>query len=110
MNEPTQDTRDYRFVIGLLAGTAVGASLMLWLAPQSASELRQRVTDSAKALGDRASDTYRQANAHVGEAVGELTRTGQGVRNDVADAVARGAREVERFAAAARTAPAAHRS
>ena len=107
MNAPTQDSPDYRFVIGLLAGTAVGASLMLWLAPQSASELRKRVTDSAKALGDRASDTYRQANAPVGEAVGELTRTGQGVRNDAADAVARGAREVERFAAAARTAPAA---
>jgi gas vesicle protein len=80
-----QNHRDYRFVIGLVAGTVVGAGLMMWLAPRTASELRGRLTDTAKSLGDR------------------LTRKGQGVRDGVADAVARGAHEVERYATGAKT-------
>jgi gas vesicle protein len=103
MDTPTQEPRDYRFVIGLLAGTVVGAGLMMWLAPRAASELRGRMTDSAKKLGQRASREYQQAGARVGDAVDELTRKGQGVRDDVADAVARGAHEVERFATAAKS-------
>jgi hypothetical protein len=35
--------------------------------------------------------------------LGELTRKGQDVRDDVADAVARGAREVEDYAIAAKS-------
>ena len=67
-------------MIGLIAGTVVGAGLTMWLAPRAASELRTRVADSAKALGKRASD----------------------IRDDVASAVATGAHEVERFAKAAK--------
>ena len=81
MNEQPQDRRDHRFLIGLIAGTVVGAGLTMWLAPRAASELRTRVADSAKALGKRASD----------------------IRDDVASAVATGAHEVERFAKAAKT-------
>lgn len=103
MNAPKQEHRDHRFVIGLLTGTVVGAGLMMWLAPRSASELRQRVTDSARKLGQRASEQYEQASTRVGGAVEELTRKGQTVRNDVADAVARGAHEVERYAKAAKS-------
>ena len=95
--------RDYRFAIGLLTGAVVGAGLALWLTPQSASELRQRVSDSARRLGKRASDEYRDAATRVGEAVGELTRTGQDVRDDIADRVARGAHQVERFATSAKS-------
>lgn len=98
MNTPTQEPRDYRFVIGLLAGTVVGAGLAMWLAPRSASELRERLTNSARSLGRRAADRYQEASTRVGEAVDELTRKGQGVRDDVADAVAHGAHEVERSA------------
>lgn len=104
MNAQTQEHRhrDFGFVIGLATGTLVGAGLAMWLAPRSAAELRERLTDSAKGLGQRASERYQQAGARVGEAVDELARAGQGVRNDVADAVARGAHEVERFATAAK--------
>ncbi|MEQ1573926.1 MAG: YtxH domain-containing protein [Vicinamibacterales bacterium] len=104
MNVQTQEHRhrDFGFVIGLATGTLVGAGLAMWLAPRSAAELRERLTDSAKGLGQRASERYQQAGARVGEAVDELARAGQGVRNDVADAVARGAHEVERFATAAK--------
>jgi gas vesicle protein len=103
MNAPTQEHRDHGFMIGLLAGTFVGVGLAMWLAPRSASELHHRVSDSARRLGQRASDQYQKASARAGEALDELTRRGQGVRDDVADAVAHGAHEVERYATAAKT-------
>ena len=110
MNTPVNDCRDYRLALGFLAGTAIGAGLVLWLAPKAAAELRGRVTDSAKDLGQRASERYQQASNRVGEVVDDLTRKGQGVRDDVADVVARGARgvarsanDVENFAVAAKS-------
>jgi gas vesicle protein len=103
MNHNTQAQRGYGFVIGLLAGTAVGAGLTMWLAPAAAGEIRERVADSARTLGQRASERYQQASSRVGEAVDEITRKGNGVRDDVADSVARGAYEVERFAKAAKS-------
>jgi gas vesicle protein len=103
MNAHKQEGRDYKFVIGLFTGTVVGAGLAMWLVPRLASELRERATDSARSFGQRASAQYQQASTRVGEAVGELTRKGQGVRDDVAEAVARGARELERYAAAAKS-------
>ena len=103
MDTQTQTSRDYRFMIGLLTGTFVGAGLAMWLAPKLRSELRERLTDSAKDLGQRASDQYQQASARVGEVVDDLTRKGQDVRDEVAGAVARSAREVERFATAVKS-------
>jgi gas vesicle protein len=103
MNRLTHEHRGYGFVIGLLTGTFVGAGLAMWLAPGSASELRQRMTDSAMRLRKRASEQYQQASTCVGEAVDELTRKGRDARDDVADAVAGGAHEVERYATAAKT-------
>ncbi len=103
MNAHTQEHRDYGFAIGLLTGTFVGAGLAIWLAPRLASKLRERMTDSARSLGQRASEQYQQASTRVGEAVDEITRKGQGVRDDVAEAVARGAHEVERYATAVKS-------
>ena len=103
MNAPVQGNRDYGFVIGLMAGAFVGAGLAVWLAPRLASELRARLKDSAESLRNRASEQYEQASTRVGQAVDDLARKGQGVRDDMADAVARGAREVERFATATRS-------
>jgi gas vesicle protein len=103
MNAHTHEHQDYGFVIGLFAGTFVGVGLMMWLAPRTASEVRQRTTDSARNLGKRASEQYQQASTRVGETVDDLTRKGQVVRDDVAEAVARGAHEVERYATAAKS-------
>lgn len=103
MDGHTHEHRGHGFMIGLLTGTFVGAGLAMWLTPRSASELRQRVTDSAVRLGNRASGQYQRASTHVGEAVDELARRGRDARDDVADAVARGAHEVERYATAAKT-------
>ncbi len=92
MNTQAQERRDHGFAIGLLTGTFVGAGLMMWLAPRMMSELRQQATDSAK-----------KVTARVSDAIEDLTRKGEGVRDDVADVVARSAHEVERFAMAAKT-------
>ena len=91
MKAHTQEYRDSRFVIGLLTGAFVGAGLVMWLAPRSASELGERLNDSAKSLGERASAHYRQARIRVGEAVDDLTAKRQDVRADAAEAVARSA-------------------
>ena len=95
MKTHTQEYRDLGFVIGLLTGAFVGAGLVLWLAPRSASELGERLNDSAKSLGGRASAHYRQARIRVGEAIDDLTARSQDVRDDGAKAVARGATKVE---------------
>jgi len=98
MNSYPLEHRDPGFLIGLLTGTFVGATLAMWFAPRLASELRGRPTDSAKRLRQRASQQYQQAAVRVGETVDEVSRSGVDVPNDVVDAVARGAREVERGA------------
>jgi len=97
-NEFVPETRDHRLLIGFIVGGVVGAGLTMLLAPRAAAELRQRVTGSARELGRAASERYQQASTRVGEAVGELTRKGQGVRDDVLEVVASGAQKVERFA------------
>ena len=102
-NTQTQEPRGHRFLLGLLTGTFVAAGLAMWFAPRSVSELRQRVADTAKGLGDRVSHQYQRASDRVGDAVDDLTRKGQDVRDDIADVVAHGAHEVEHYATAART-------
>ena len=53
MDTQTQEPRNYGFVVGLVTGAFVGAGLALWLAPRGASELGERLTDSARSLGER---------------------------------------------------------
>jgi gas vesicle protein len=103
MNADVQEHRSYGFGIGLLAGAFAGAGLMMWLAPRMGSELRQRATETARRVRERATEKYQEVSNHVSETVDELARKGQDVRDDVAGAVAHGAREVERFATAVKT-------
>ena len=102
MTPDTQTHRGSAFLIGLMAGTAVGAGLALWLVPRAAAEARQRVTDSANAVRDRAIDRYRQVSTRVVDTVDDLASKGTDVRNELAEAVVRGARGVERLAKAAK--------
>ncbi len=98
------------FVIGLLTGSVIGAGLAIWCAPKLAAELRERVTDAATDLGREASRRYREVSNRasdvadrVAEVVDTVTTRGQAARDDVAEAVARGARSVEQFARASKT-------
>jgi ElaB/YqjD/DUF883 family membrane-anchored ribosome-binding protein len=81
MKSQRQSHPSYGFAIGLAAGLFVGAGVAIWLAPRSASTLRERITRSVKQLGQRASNEYEQARTHyeqassrVGEAVEAFTR------------------------------------
>ena len=70
----TRHRRQHGFAIGLAAGTLVGAGLTIWLGPRLASNLRDRITESARDIRTRASDHYEHASARVGNAVEALTR------------------------------------
>ena len=94
------------FVIGLATGALVGAAVALWLNPRIVSTLQRQWRESSTALGTLAAEQYAQAEARVGAAAADLSKTAQGVRDEVAGAVARGAHEVERVALAAKSAPA----
>ncbi|HEY3384587.1 MAG TPA: hypothetical protein VGK32_22740 [Vicinamibacterales bacterium] len=97
------ETRDYRLLIGLVAGAALGAGLGMLLASQTAAGFRKRVAASAKDLGKTASDRYLDARARVGAVATEYTSKGRAIRDDLADTVIKGARTVERYAADAKT-------
>ena len=116
------------FMLGLVAGGALGAALAIAFAPKVAAELRQRVKDAAGDLGDAASRNYREVRTRIDGVVNDVTTRGQALRDDVsdavddvtvrgqavrdglADAVGRGAREVERLAMASKTIPETRRS
>jgi hypothetical protein len=74
MKSHPQSPPPYGFAIGLAAGMFVGAGLAIWLVPRVASELRERINDSAKSVGRRASDHYQEASNRVGDAVEALTK------------------------------------
>jgi len=109
MNSPQRQyeerdaSRGPGFLLGVIAGTCIGAGLAIWLSPRLASEIGERLTDSAREVRDRAGDALQRGSDRVGDAVSAATRKGQAVRDDVAESVARSAREVERYATAAKT-------
>jgi len=103
IDEHAHQHHDYRLLTGLVVGGVVGAGLAMLWAPRSGSEMRARAIDSAKSLGNAASEQYRRTKLHVTGAVDDLTRKGQEARDGVCDAVVHGAQEVERYATNAKT-------
>lgn len=55
------------FLMGLLAGTVLGAGLGMLFAPKSGSELRSQIGDQAGRLRDAANETYSQATEKVSQ-------------------------------------------
>jgi gas vesicle protein len=102
MNTQPQNDGNNGLLIGLIAGGVIGAGLAILFAPRIA-ELRQRVVASANDLSEAASQRYQDVSTRVAGVVDEVTARGQTVRDDVADAVSRGARQVEQIAMASKT-------
>jgi len=50
------------FLMGLLAGTVLGAGLGMLFAPKAGSETRRQLSDQATRLRSTANDTYQQAS------------------------------------------------
>jgi gas vesicle protein len=95
MNGQETQGRDYRFLIGLAMGGLAGAGLAMWLAPRAAAEIKARAVNSAEDFGDAVSDRYRGARRRVMETADDLSRKGQGLRDDACDTVIRAAQQVE---------------
>ncbi len=57
------------FLMGLLAGTVLGAGLGMLFAPRAGSELRNTLSEQAGKLRHTAGDAYSQASGKVGQIV-----------------------------------------
>jgi hypothetical protein len=57
------------FLMGLLAGTVLGAGLGMLFAPKAGSELRNQLSEQAGRLRNTAGDTYQQATDRVSQMV-----------------------------------------
>jgi hypothetical protein len=57
------------FLMGLLAGTVLGAGLGMLFAPKAGNELRNQLSEQAGRLRSTAGDTYHQASEKVSQIV-----------------------------------------
>jgi gas vesicle protein len=97
MNRDSHENHYLGFLLGLVTGV-LGTGLAMYFGPKIGSEIRKRVTASAKDLGDTASEYYEDASTRVADAVEDLTSRGRKARAAAADVVARGAHQVARGA------------
>jgi gas vesicle protein len=110
MNSEQEMGGDSRFWIGMLTGGLIGAGLAIVFAPPLTTELRARIKETATDLGEAASSGYQQISTRVANVVDGATARGQAMRDDVAETVGRGAREVEQIAMAAKSVSGPRRS
>ena len=92
------------FVMGLLAGTVIGAGLGMLFAPKAGAELRSQLSEQAGNLANTASEGYRKAAENAGEwaekgrdAAGEWAEKGQDMYGKAREAVKSGADEAQRY-------------
>jgi hypothetical protein len=77
------------FLMGLLAGTVLGAGLGMLFAPRAGSELRSQLTEQAGKLRSTANETYHQASEKVSQMVDrgreayDRAKTGMGATGTV---------------------------
>ena len=90
------------FLLGVISGGFIGAALTMAFAPKIAAELRQRVRTSAGDLREVAARTYEDTSTRIADAIDGIAARGESMRNDAADAVASGARQVEQMANASK--------
>jgi gas vesicle protein len=61
------------FLMGLLAGTVLGAGLGMLFAPKAGTELRNQLSESAGRLRATANDSYQQASEKVTQATEKVS-------------------------------------
>ncbi|HXG54069.1 MAG TPA: YtxH domain-containing protein [Vicinamibacterales bacterium] len=61
------------FLMGLLAGTVLGAGLGMLFAPKAGTELRSELGERAERLRTTANEAYGQASDKVGQAYGQAS-------------------------------------
>jgi gas vesicle protein len=81
------------FMMGLLAGTVLGAGLGMLLAPKAGADLRGQIGEQARNLGNRASDGYRRAT----QTASDWAERGRDMVTQAREAVSRGAEEARGY-------------
>ena len=82
-NYDNQEQSGYGFAVGMLCGVAVGAALGLLFAPTGGKELRGKIGEQAKWLGNQSKDAYQTARRTVNDAVSSGREAFQKTRTDV---------------------------
>jgi len=80
------------FVLGLLAGAAIGAGLALLFAPKTGSDFRRQLSEQAGNWRETASKTYRRAAdtaSDLADRGRDLADRGRDIYNQAADTVSR---------------------
>jgi len=95
-NQYDNDSGGGGFIMGLLAGVALGAGLGMLLAPKAGTELRGQLGEQARTFGTKASEQYRRA----GETATQWAERGREVVNQAREAAQRGAEEARAYTGA----------
>ena len=78
------------FLMGLLAGTVLGAGLGMLFAPKAGADLRNQVSEQAERLRTTANDAYSQATEKVSQMVDRGREAYDRARSSVGNMAAAG--------------------
>ena len=78
------------FLMGLLAGTVLGAGLGMLFAPKAGSELRSQLVDQTGKLREKADQSYQQASEKVSQIVDRGREAYDKARSSVSSMAAQG--------------------
>ena len=84
------------FLMGLLAGTVLGAGLGMLFAPKAGAEVRKQLSEQASRLRSTASDTYNQASERIGQTYNQASERLSQASDKVSQMVDRGKEAYER--------------
>jgi gas vesicle protein len=89
------------FLMGLLAGTVLGAGLGMLFAPKAGAETRKQLSEQASRLRTTANDTYNQASEKVHQTYNQATDKISQATEKVSQIVDRGRDAYDRSKSAA---------
>jgi gas vesicle protein len=84
------------FLMGLLAGTVLGAGLGMLFAPKAGAEVRKQLSEQANRLRSTAADTYNQASEKIGQTYNQASERINQASEKVSQIVDRGKEAYER--------------
>jgi len=99
-NRGSSETGGAGFVLGLLAGSVLGAAIGMLLAPKAGKELRGDLEEHARHFGDQAREFSAKASEgyqRASEVAVGLADRGREVVNHARDAVKSGAEDIRGF-------------
>jgi gas vesicle protein len=84
------------FLMGLLAGTVLGAGLGMLFAPKAGADTRRQLSEQATRLRSTANDTYHQASDKVHQTLNQASEKAGQVGDKVSQIVDRGREAYDR--------------